>query len=57
MPVISTGRRSLAAAVTTVALLGVPLAGEAAQAAPAAPSCPTTTLAQDIKVADVVFRG
>lgn len=52
-----TGRRALAAAVTTVALLAVPLAGETAQAAPAAPKCPTTTLDQDIKLADVVFRG
>ena len=47
----------LAAAATTVALLGVPLATETARAAPAAPSCPTTTLEQDIKLADVVFRG
>ncbi len=52
-----TGRRALAAAVAAVAMLGVPLVGEPAQAAPAAPKCPTTTLDQEIKLADVVFRG
>jgi hypothetical protein len=55
--VIGTGRRLLAAAVTTVALLAVPLATVPAHAAPVAPKCPRTTLDQDIKVADVVFRG
>jgi hypothetical protein len=57
VPVIRPGRRALAAAVTTVALLGVPLVTAAAHAAPTAPTCPTTTLDQDIKRADVVFRG
>ena len=42
--------------MTTVALLGVPLATAPAYAAPA-PACSTTTLAQDIAAADVVFRG
>jgi len=55
--VIGTGRRALAAAVTAVALLGLPLATHTAHAAPAKPSCPKTTLDQDIKGADVVFRG
>jgi hypothetical protein len=55
--VIGTGRRALAAAVTTVALLGVPLATEPARGAPAGRPCPKTTLDQDIKRADVVFRG
>ena len=54
---IRIGRRALAAAVTTVALLGGPVASEPAQAGPAEPSCPKTTLDQDIKRADVVFRG
>ena len=54
---IRPGRRALAAAVTTVALLGLPLVTPAAHAAPAAPKCPTTTLDQDIRRADVVFRG
>jgi hypothetical protein len=55
--VIRPGRRALAAAVTAVALLGLPLTAPAAQGAPAAPDCPTTTLDQDIRRADVVFRG
>ncbi len=40
--------------MTTVALLGVPLAAAPAHAAPA---CPKTTLDRDIARADVVFRG
>jgi hypothetical protein len=56
VPVIRSGRRALAAAVTTVALLGVPLAAAPAGAAPA-PACPKSTLDQDIARADVVFRG
>jgi len=55
--VIRPGCRALAAAVTTVALLGLPLVTPAAHAAPAAAKCPTTTLDQDIRRADVVFRG
>jgi hypothetical protein len=54
--VIRPGRRALAAAVTTVALLVVPLAMAPAHGAPA-PRCPTTKLDQDIAGADVVFRG
>lgn len=42
--------------VTSVALLGVPLAVAPAHAAPAR-ACPKTTLDQDIARADVVFRG
>ena len=57
MAVIRPGCRALAAAVTAVALLGLPLATPAVHAAPPAPSCPPTTLKQDIKRADVVFRG
>jgi len=48
--------RALAIVVTTVALLGVPLATAPAHAAPA-PGCPRTTLDQDIARAHVVFRG
>jgi hypothetical protein len=54
--VIRPGRRALAAAVTTVALLGAPLVTAPAHAAPA-PACPRTTLDQDIARARVVFRG